>query len=113
MVHMTHVTIVQTAHLVVGGQHAHVERHGADDGGAGPPEQAGHALLADNPGEGVADALVVAPPLGGQGRVRLHADERQIRRGPDQGPQTSGRQASQSLLPQWQGLQASVSSHTV
>ena len=71
MVHVNHaVSTAQTAHLVVGGQHAHVEGHGADHGGARPPEQAGHSVILDDPGEGVADALVVAPPLGGQGSSR-------------------------------------------
>jgi len=92
-------------HVVVGGEHAHVECHRAHHGGARTPEQPPHAVLLDDADQCVAHALVVAPLGGGQRGVRLHADERQVRGGAHQGSQASGCQARAGLLIEGDGLQ--------
>lgn len=48
---------LQKTHLVVRREHAHVERHGAHNGGGGATEQAAHAVLAHNAHKRVTHAL--------------------------------------------------------
>ena len=90
--------------LVVGRQHAHVERHRPHHRGAGAPEEPAGPFLADDARQRVADALVVAALRGGQRRVRLHPDQRQVGGGAHQGSQAPGGEPRTGLLVQGQRL---------
>lgn len=90
--------------LVVARQHAHVQRHRPHDRGARTPEQAAGAFLADDAGQRVADALVVPALVGGQRRVRLHADQGQVGGGTDERAEATGGEPGPSLLVQRQRL---------
>ena len=90
--------------LVVGREHAHVERHGANGGGAGAREEAADALLLDGVRERVDDAGVVATLGDGEGLIGLHADQGEIRGGAEDGAKTAGGETGASFLREGQAL---------
>ena len=90
--------------LVVGRQHAHVERHRPHHSWPGTPEQPPGAFLADDASERVADALVVAALVGGERRVCLHPDQRKVGRGTHERAQTPRGEPRPCLLVQRQRL---------
>lgn len=91
-------------YLVIGRKHAHVERHGTHDRWSTTAKQPNHAVLLDGADHGIHHALVVAPLVGGEGGVGLHADERQIGGGANQGAQSTRGEASRCFLPQGERL---------
>ena len=88
--------------LVVGREHTHVERHGANRGGTRTGEESADTILLHNIHESVADAVVVAALIRRKRTIRLHTNERKIRRRTDERAQTTRSQTSASLLSQAQ-----------
>lgn len=88
--------------LVVGREHTHVERHGANRGGTRTGEESADTVLLHNIHESVTDAVVVASLIRRKRTIRLHTNERKIRRRTNERTQTTRGQTSASLLSQAQ-----------